>query len=218
MTRPAFAAGAGPWDRSRARRPGGFTLLEMVVAIAIFAVIAAISYAALDNFLAAKAHIDRANSRFESIETTFLLLQEDLRYAVNRSVRNGYGDAEAAFIAGPDDGLAAGERLRLTTIRPAPDGIGVPRITRVAWRLNNGELSRVTWRVLDRDVNSPEYGRAVLSNVQDITLTLFSFDRGQLQTSQAWTSDSALPLGVEVTLVLDGQPTYQRIFQVAGGS
>jgi general secretion pathway protein J len=199
-------------------REHGFTLLEMVIAIAIFAVIAAISYAALDNFLAAKAHIDEKNAQAKNLQTTFVLLEQDLRYAVNRTVRNGYGDVEPAFIAAPGQGLADGERLRLTTIEPAAEGIGIPVLTRVAWRLNDGELSRVTWRVLDRDVNSPEYRRPLLGNVQDVTFTFFSFDADQkLETSHEWTSDSKLPVGVEVSILLAGKFVYQRVFEVRGG-
>ena len=178
----------------------GFTLLEMVVAIAIFAVIAAISYSALDNFLQAKAHIDQENDQAKALQTTFMLLEQDLRYAVNRPVRNGYGDVEPAFIGAAGSGLAAGE------------------LQRVAWRLNNGELSRVTWQVLDRDVDSAERERRLLEAVEDIAFTFYSYDSDQkLSTANEWTSDAALPVGVEVTVLLQGRPAYRRVFELAGG-
>lgn len=196
----------------------GFTLLEMVVAIAIFAVIAAISYGALDNFLQAKAHIDHENDQAKALQTTFVLLEQDLRYAANRSVRNGYGDVEPAFIGAPGEALAAGERLRLTTIRPAPEGIGLAQLLRVAWRLNNGELSRVTWQVLDRDVDSSERRRRLLENVEDISFTFYSYDGAQkLSTTNEWSSTTALPAGVEVTVLLKGRPAYRRVFEVTSG-
>jgi general secretion pathway protein J len=196
----------------------GFTLLEMVVAIAIFAVIAAISYGALDNFLQAKAHIDRETDQAKALQTMFVLLEQDLRYAVNRSVRNGYGDVEPAFVGAPGDALAAGERLRLTTIRPAPEGIGVPQLLRVAWRLNNGELSRVTWQVLDRDIDSSERRRRLLENVEDIAFTFYSYDGEQkLATTNDWSSATTLPVGVEVTVLMQGRPAYRRVFEVIGG-
>lgn len=203
------------------RRPEsspGFTLLEMVVAIAIFAVIAAISYAALDNFLEAKAHIDKENDQAKALQTAFVLLEQDLRYAVDRPVRNGYGDAEPAFIGVPEESLSAGERLRLTTIRPAPEGIGVAPLQRVAWRLNDGELSRVTWQVLDRDVDSAERRRRLLDNVEDITFTFYTYDADQkLTTVNEWSSNAELPVGVEVTVLMQDRLAYRRIFELAGG-
>lgn len=202
----------------RVHRCRGFTLLEMVVAIGIFAVIAAISYAALNNFLDARAQIQEENRQLRALQTVFVLLEQDLRYAVSRSVRNGYGDAEPAFVASGDDGLGQGERLRLTTTRPAPEGIGSPRLARVAWRLNDGELSRVTWRVLDRDVDSAERRRSLLSGVESISFRFFRFDADQkLQTESEWTDGSGLPAGVEVTVLLAGRPALQRTFEIAGG-
>lgn len=202
----------------RIRRNGGFTLLEMVVAIGIFAIIAAISYAALNNFLDTRAHIEEENEKLRRLQTTFVLLEEDLRYAVDRAVRNGFGDAEPVFFGSPDAALAEGEHLRLTTVRPAPGSAKTHQITRVAWRLNDGELSRVTWGVLDRDIDSEEYQRRLMTNVDHVEFTFFSFDgQEQLSTVNEWTGGEALPAGVGVAILLEGEPVFQRIFQVAGG-
>jgi len=195
----------------------GFTLLEMVVAIGIFAVIAAISYGALSNFLDARAHIDAETAELRSLQNVFTLLEQDLRYAVPRPVRDGYGDAQPAFTGGIESGLAAGERLRLTTTRPAPVGVGVPGQSRVAWRLRDGNLSRVSWRVLDRDVDSPEYQRNLMSGVQEIAFTFYARDEGALVSRGEWRGGE-LPAGVRVTVLLAGQAAYQRLFEVAGGS
>lgn len=199
------------------RSSHGFTLLEMVVAIAIFAIIAAISYSALNNFLEARAHINNENERLGALQTMFVLLEQDLRYAVNRTVRNEYGDVEPAFVGSVDQPLAGGERLRLTTVRPAPVGAGVHQVTRVAWRLNDGVLYRVAWRVLDRDIDSEEYQRRVMEDIDDFGLRYFGFDGdNELSVDDEWASDTKLPAGVEVSVLPGGESQYQRIFQVAG--
>lgn len=195
----------------------GFTLLEMVVAIAIFAIIAAISYSALNNFLDARAHINRHNEKLRALQTMFVLLEQDLRYAVNRTVRNEYGDMEPAFVGGTDQPLAEGERLRLTTVRPASVGAGAHQLTRVAWRLNDGTVYRVAWRVLDRDIDSTAYQRRLMVDVDDIGFRYFTFDsEDELSTKDEWAGDSRLPAGVEVTVLPKQGPAYQRTLQVAG--
>lgn len=196
----------------------GFTLLEMVVSIAIFAIIAAISYSALNNFLDARAHITAENERTRALQTMFVLLEQDLRYAVDRSVRDEYGDSEPAFVGSIDQPLAEGERLRLTTVRPAPVGAGVHQVTRVAWRLNDGALYRVAWRVLDRDVDSEGYQRRVMTDIDDIGFRYFSYNSDHtLETDDQWVADTRLPAGVEVTILPRDEAQYRRIFQVAGG-
>lgn len=196
----------------------GFTLLEMVVAIAIFAVIAAMSYAGLNNFLDARAHITSRNDQLAALQTMFVLLEQDLRYAVARTVRNEYGDVEPAFLGGADQPLAEGERLRLTTIQPAPVGAGGHRVARVAWRLTDGVLYRIAWRVLDRDIDSQGYQRRLMANVDDIAFRFLRFDEeGELRTEDEWVTLSTLPAGVEVTVLPEGDDQYRRVFQLGGG-
>ena len=148
----------------------------------------------------------------------FVLLEQDLRYAVDRGVRDEYGDLEPAFLGSIDQPLAEGERLRLTTVRPAPVGAGIHRVTRVAWRLNDGALYRVSWRVLDRDIDSEGYRRRVMTDIDDIGFRYFSFNADdKLETDSEWMGDTRLPAGVEVTVLPRDETRYRRIFQVAGG-
>lgn len=201
------------------RSSRGFTMLEMIVAIGIFAIIAAISYSALNNFLDARAHINNQNERLRALQTVFVLLEQDLRYAVNRTVRNEYGDVEPAFFGSADQALAAGERLRLTTVRPAAGSAGLHQVTRVAWRLIDGELHRVAWRVLDRDIDSAEYQRRLMEDVDDFEIRYFSFSGdSELRADSEWIGGAALPAGVAVTVLPEDGAAYQRVFQVAGAT
>jgi len=197
------------------RRCAGFTLLEMVVAIGIFAVIAAISYGSLNNFLDARAQIDERRGNIQKLQTAMTLMEMDFRYAVDRGVRDQFGDTEAAFVAGGV--LAAGELVRLTTAQPAAGTGGNHQVKRVAWRLDDRGLSRVTWRVLEREIDSPEYERLLLESVEGIDFTYFSFNQGdELETSEEWLEGTGLPAGLEVRLGVTGYGEFRRVFQVAG--
>jgi len=113
--------------------------------------------------------------------------------------------------------VAEGERLRLTTLRPAPAADDAQRAARVAWRLVDGELSRMTWPVLDRDLDGRGRERRVLTNVDELGFRFLSYEGGGVLTaSSEWTRDGALPAGVEVTVLVD-DADYQRILQVGGG-
>ena len=115
-------------------RTGGFTLLEMVVAIGIFAIIATISYVSLDRFIDTRNLVEERHDKLKSLQTTMTLMGRDMRFMVNRPVRDGHGDPELALLSGDNIALEDGELLRLTTSRPEP-GIGlVSRPQRVGWR------------------------------------------------------------------------------------
>lgn len=198
------------------RRSSGFTLLEMVVAIGIFAVIAAISYGSLNNFLDARAQIDERREGISALQTTMALMEQDVRYAVDRTVRDQFGDTEAAFIAGGDSVLATGELLRMTIAQPAVGAGSKHQLKRVSWRLNDGGLSRVTWRVLERDIDSAEYERLLLESVENIEFKYFGFNEDdELETVGEWLEETGLPAGVEVRLGVTGQGEFRRVFQVA---
>lgn len=201
------------------RRVRGFTLLEMVVAIGIFAVIAAISYASLTRFLDARAFVDARQERVRVLQNTMSLIERDVRFMVNRPVRDGYGDEEAALVSGGDVPLSDGEIVRLTTAEANPELGLAPRLKRVAWRLLDGELQRVTWAVLDRDVDSKEYVRVLLAGVAAVDIKYYVYGEDDaLETEEAWINPEALPAGVEFVVTLDNGVQYRRVFAVAGNS
>lgn len=199
----------------------GFTLLEMVVAIGIFALIAAISYAGLVRFLDTRTYINERQDALGSLQRTMTLMETDLRFMINRPVRDGFGDREAALVTGGDLPLADGEFLRLTTSQPDPILGSTSRLQRVAWRLlvNEGELERVVWGILDRDQDSKEYSSTVLEGVETATLRYFFYSQfDTLESAGEWTNEAALPAGVEFLVTLRDGAQYRRLFAITGSS
>jgi len=196
----------------------GFTLLEMVVAIGVFAVIAAISYGSLNRFLAAREMITDRNQTLSALQITMTLLEYDFRYAVNRPVRDGFGDDEPALIGGQDQPLGPGELVRLTVNRPDTNLAATPALQRVAWRLDDGVLKRVTWQVLDRDQDSAEYVRDLLSRVSEAEFRFLSTEAERLRSNTEWLGAEGLPVGVELLVTLHNGRQYRRVFELANGS
>lgn len=73
------------------RRNGGFTLIELVVALAIFAVLSALVYSGLRTVLDARSHTDRQAARLAQLQTMFTLLERDVEQAVARRARDELG-------------------------------------------------------------------------------------------------------------------------------
>ena len=84
----------------------GFTLLELLVAVAIFAVVAVAAYSGLSVVLGSNAKLDEHSQALGQLQLCLQLMQRDLLQASPGSARNQYGDSELPFVSGPaPDGL-----------------------------------------------------------------------------------------------------------------
>ena len=70
----------------------GFTLIEIIVASAIFAVIAGIVFPALIQFLEVRDRIEQKHQHIVSLQKTFLFIANDLRFASNRLGKDQFGE------------------------------------------------------------------------------------------------------------------------------
>ena len=124
------------------QRQSGFTLLEVLVAIAVFSVVAMVSYTTLDTYLDQRARLTQHYGKLERLQRLFILLERDIQYTLNRMVRDG-GDWLPAMMSAEGDAF-----ISMTVALPDmenPTGIALKR---VQWRLEGRELYRAQWDVL----------------------------------------------------------------------
>lgn len=194
----------------------GFTLLEMVIAIAIFAIIAIVSYASLSRFLDTYDTLAARDAKFHSVEMAFTLLGRDFRYAADRPVRDAYGNIQQAMLALPDTPIVPGEIVRLTVAGPDIDVLSLQRLTRVAWRLENGKLIRVRWSVLDGGTPDESSSQTVLEDVDAVSLQFITVDKqNHLNYTNNYDGTGDRPQGVVIEITLKGGLKYKRIFELS---
>lgn len=180
------------------KRAGGFTLLELVVVMAIFAVLSVMAYGGLATVLTARERVLQSLERTTELQKAYVRLRNDLQQLRTRPVRDGFGDPQPALQLQPDGAV---EFTRSGWRNP----LGHPRsgFERVAYRLDADQrLLRVSWRVLDRAQDSPVSEVAVLERVEDIAWRFLDGD----QWREAWP-----PLGLTGTPTLDAAPRAVEI-------
>ena len=74
------------------RRGSGFTLIEVLVALAIFGVLSVVAYMTLGQTLANAELLGERMARLEAIQRTIRYLDSDLMQAAPRPVRGLLGD------------------------------------------------------------------------------------------------------------------------------
>jgi len=183
----------------------GFTLLEILIAMAVFAIMAAMAYAGLSAVLETKQGTDKRSETIAQLQQTLYLLNEDLTQAVPRSIRDELGSEQLAFIGGKGDEL-------LTFTRSVPDWSASStrsQLQRVSYRMENGTLYRQVWTILDRTQQS-QFRRKKLLSAESVSVRFYNVD-----WLDNWSAGgSAMPKAVSLNLSLAGLGEIKRVFLV----
>lgn len=189
------------------RNSQGFTLLEVMIAVAIFSLLAMGTYRMLSTVLKTDEVTRQHERDLRELSRAFASLDRDINQTLNRSVRDAYGDERATLLGelGASDGNAALEFSRNGWRNPL--GGARAQVQRVRWRLAGEKLERLYWNVLDQAVDSQPRVQKVLDGVQSLELR-FLDDKGQWQEQWPPTSGDLspaeakkrMPLAVEVKL------------------
>lgn len=198
------------------RRQRAFTLIEVLVALAVFGVLSALAYMTLGQTLDNSDMLNERMDRLQAIQRTVSYLSTDLLQAAPRSVRADLGNSEPALRSSFGGDFA----LELTHGGWA-NAAGVPRSTqqRSAYRIEDDELVRYHWTVLDRTVNNLPVATILLDEIDSLTFR-FLLDNGDW--SDQWpplavgaaSNSTQLPRAVEITLVLPDEGELRRIVEV----
>ena len=194
----------------------GFTLIEIMVALAIFGVLSALAYMTLGQTLDNSDMLTERMDRLQSVQRSMAYLSSDLLQAAPRPIRADLGSEPALR-------SSFGSEFALELTRNGwPNSAGVPRSTqqRAAYRIEDDELIRYHWNTLDRTPSSLPVATILLEEVESLT---FRF----LQTNGDWSDQwppsstgissntSLLPRAVEITLVLPDEGELTRVVEVA---
>lgn len=190
----------------------GFTLVELMVALAVFGLIAAAGVAVLglsvDNRVAVKAFADRT----AALQQSRALLKADLAQAADRPVRGADGRQGSQALVGGGDGGA----LLALTRRGWSNPTGAPRASmqRVEYRLNGDRLERRVRPMLDGAEAGPPQ---VLQDGVEVATVVF-IARGQ--ESPVWVArpDGPLPEAVRLELTLRDYGEVSQLFLVGAGT
>lgn len=174
----------------------GFTLVELIIAVVVFSVLASIMYPALHGILSKREILQVEMERTAALQKAMLVLQTDFEQLRLREIRDQFGDTKDAFYTPTDTGNVVVEFTRGGQSNPLKQSRA--SLIRVGYGLKDEKLIRYQWRVLDRAQDSTPIE---IELMQDVSSATFKFLGQGDQWSETW------PVTTSPTAPLPGNPT-----------
>jgi general secretion pathway protein J len=204
----------------------GFTIIEVMVAIFIAAIMFAVGYSSINQALRERDHINAKQARTNEIQRGIRVVAQDLVQIVARAARDTSGTGQlmpAVMASGTDNILLT--FTRAGWINPA--GLQRPAEQRVRYRFLDGSLVREHWNAVDPALNVEPRQRILITKVKSAEVRFLdpvsrnwrtewpgTTGAGQVTPAQISLLLLPRPMAIEITLVLEDWGRVQRIFEV----
>ncbi len=210
------------------RHTTGFTLLELLVSISIFAIMSVMAYGGINQIITNNSSAETALDRIQAAQQAIHTLSRDFSQIVPRKIRDELGDEQDYLIAGsnPDYSIEFSRGGRRN-----PAALARSSLQRVAYQLDNDILYRLLWPQMDRVQGMEPYRSELISGVDRFSLRYLDH---AAQWHEQWppatlaavatpaagtgngvaTAPTSLPLAIEVTLTLNDWGELKRLYLV----
>jgi general secretion pathway protein J len=199
------------------RHQAGYTLIEVMIALVVFAIIAAISSGVLYHVFDIRKRVAIQANQLGELQLAATLLEHDLAQYVPRTVHTDNMQTIPAFVG-------TYQYMEFTRGGLANPNAVAQRsgLKRVAYVCQKKQLIRRSWRVLDTASREDYDDRVILSNLEACSFAYISIYQ---QIMPEWKSFSlegnqkmqAIPAGVEMTVDPFGWGKIPFLFVIPEG-
>jgi general secretion pathway protein J len=197
----------------------GFTLVEMLVAIAILGIMSGVAYRVLDTMLATRDQVGAEYRRWQDVARAVAWIERDLEALQARPIRDPSNQLAAPLVGSAARPPADQASIAFTRSGDPEEGGRAAAPRRVGYRVHDGALERLSWSVLDQAPRSTPTATAILSGVAGLAVR---YRDAQGKWQQQWPSPAApgeiaLPTALDMTLRLASGERITRIIPVSAG-
>lgn len=188
------------------RQDAGFTLIEMMVALALTSMIAMAGTALLSSTLKASGRLDDVSATTRNADLSHALMRDDFANIV---------DDPALFAGNRSGGDATLITLTRKGMSLGTDELVLPALMKVEYRYFQGNLVRRIWMDTGQTTGTPDYSDRVLaSGMESLQLTYFDGN----DWGQDWRADQEeLPQAVAIRLEYGESDVLTAYYLVGGG-
>ncbi|MBY7668822.1 type II secretion system minor pseudopilin GspJ [Vibrio anguillarum] len=198
------------------KKSKGFTLIEVLVAIAIFASLSVGAYQVLNQVQRSNEISAQRSQRLNELQRAMVLMDGDFRQMATRQFRTNGEEPSQQMLIWKEYLLDSDQKgvlfARLGWHNPQQQ---FPRgeVTKVGYRIKEGVLERIWWRYPDTPAGQEGIITPLLHDVESLSLRFYN----QGQWSEEWSDALKIPQAVAVKLALKDYGEIERIYLTAGG-
>lgn len=193
----------------------GYTLIEVMVAMFIFSLLAATVAGSLQSVLATRDKNQIAARELGNVQKAMLLIEEDIEQIINRSITNSIGRREPALQLTKNDEIS-----QLVFTRTGKKNLYKDKkqsgLQRVAYVVEKNTFSRLAWDALDRVDETPSIERNLFKNISDVKWEFIDLNNN---TFERWPPSrrvrSRLPRAIEMQVTFLNGKSITRLFLIA---
>jgi general secretion pathway protein J len=188
----------------------GFTLLELLISLSIFAIISVVTFSAINYSFKVVESSKGQVERFAQVQIAWHLISQDLLQIVARPVRTD-SETLAAYSENNDEYLVSFTRGGVPRLGIYPYESG---LVRVSYKLEENNLYRITWPVLDRTGDTPPIRSIILTQVDAAAFTSTSATTQNPEDSYGGNAQQLIkmPQSITVKLTLSDLGEIERIY------
>lgn len=195
----------------------GFTLIEVLVSIAIFATLSVAAYQVVNQVQRSNEVSTERSARLNALQRSLVILDNDFRQMAQRQFRTNGEEASSKLILMQEyllDSDTIGVMFtRLGWHNPQQQ---FPRgeVTKVGYRIKEETLERVWWRYPDTPTGQEGVVTPLLEGIEAFNLEFYNGS----SWLKEWQTDRALPKAVKLKLTLKDYGEVERIYLTPSGT
>lgn len=209
-------------------RARGFTMIEVLIAIFVSAIMFTIGYSAINQALFERDKINEKQARLTEIQRGMRVVAQDFAQMIARPARDTSGNGQlipAVVAEGRDNTLITFTRAGWSN----PAGLARPAEQRVRYRFIDGALVRDYWQAVDPALNAEARERVLLTRVTAVEVRFLdpvtrnwrtewpmtpASASGVLNPAQADVLLLTRPLAIEFSVVFEDWGRVVRLFEI----
>lgn len=188
-------------------REFGFTLVELLVAIAVFSLMTVVAYAGIASIMKNDRVSLEHETALKKLQRTLVFVEKDLRQLSLRPRNTGYSELIPAVKSG--SGYDAGLLEFTRAGNSNPNDLSRSSLQRIRYVLEDNKLQRLSWNLVDHNDAEP----LTMNLLDEVSAIGFSFFSVAGENESEWTKDE-LPIGIELTLTHERWGDVRRVFPV----